>query len=70
MGDICDPDGQRTGPWGFGGAGAAHQPWDGQYHEGFLSRHTNNHFNLSCNVTKPDGQMLDSYYLWGATTRS
>jgi hypothetical protein len=51
-------------PWGFGLGGARIERYDGQDHDGFIARHQTPLPGLGPNVTRPNGGLLQGFYLW------
>jgi len=50
-------------PWGFGIEGARVATYDGEDGDGFLAPHQTT-FRLAGNVTRPNGNLLQGFYLW------
>ncbi|MBV9493856.1 MAG: hypothetical protein JOZ54_06390 [Acidobacteria bacterium] len=51
-------------PWGFGLGGATVERYDGHHHEGFIATHNGTIFGLGGNLTRPNGGVLQGFYLW------
>jgi hypothetical protein len=51
-------------PWGFGLGNATVARYDGQNHDGFIAAHLTPLPGLAANVTRPNGTLLQGFYLW------